>query len=121
MPIMTILAGPNGAGKSTLARKVFPNDIAADRFLNADDIARDLAPGHVDSAALMAGRALLRRRRMLIVAGESFVIEPTLATRTLMPAIAEARSAGLDIRLIYVWISDPQPSVDTISPPHTKK
>src|SRR3546814_13462879 len=52
---------------------------------------------------------------MLIVAGESVVIETTLATRTLMRAIAEARSAGFEIRLIYVWISDPDTCVERIA------
>lgn len=51
-----ILGGPNGAGKTTTARILLPEFFELHPFLNADDIARDLAPWDVESAAMKAGR-----------------------------------------------------------------
>lgn len=68
-----ILGGPNGAGKTTAARVLLPEFMELYRFLNADDIARALAPWDVESAAMAAGRLLIERMRALVREGGSCV------------------------------------------------
>jgi predicted ABC-type ATPase len=104
-PELLILAGPNGAGKTTFAYAQLRDLIDAGLFLNADETARELAPDNVESAALAAARTLLERRRGLIQARQSFVVETTLATRTLAGAIRDANRAGFVSRLYFLFIS----------------
>ena len=59
-PRIIIIAGPNGAGKTTFAREFLPSEAACPIFVNADLIAAGLAPFAPDTAALQAGRLLLR-------------------------------------------------------------
>ncbi|MGE0421052.1 MAG: AAA family ATPase [Reyranellaceae bacterium] len=104
-PELLILAGPNGAGKTTFAYAQLRDRIDAGLFLNADETARELAPDNVESAAFAAARALLERRRQLLRARQSFVVETTLATRTLAGAIRDAVEAGFVSRLYFLFVS----------------
>lgn len=56
-----IIAGPNGAGKTTFAREYLPNEADCDIFVNADLIAAGLAPSDPATAAIEAGRLMLRQ------------------------------------------------------------
>ncbi len=106
-PTLLVLAGPNGAGKTTFAYSHLKDYISAGLFLNADETARDMSPGNVELAALAAGRQVLERRRHLIAAGDSFCVETTLATRTLVQAIRQARTRGYLTRLYFLFVSSP--------------
>ncbi len=55
-----IIAGPNGAGKTTFAREFLPNEAGCPVFVNADLIAAGLAPFNPESAAIQAGRVMLK-------------------------------------------------------------
>ena len=44
MPSLYIIAGPNGAGKTTFIKRFAPRHLALLDFINADEIARGLAP-----------------------------------------------------------------------------
>jgi len=46
-----MIAGPNGAGKTTTAMSFISCEMI-DEFLNADEIARGLAPLHPESVSL---------------------------------------------------------------------
>ncbi len=106
-PQMWLLAGPNGAGKSTLAHTHFHDIIERGDFLNADDIAASVSPGAPRLAAIEAGRRLIKERREAIAEGRSLAIETTLASRTLLRIVKNARGRGFMLGLIYLWISDP--------------
>lgn len=41
-----MITGPNGAGKTTTAMSLISNIAILDEFINADEIARGLAPMH---------------------------------------------------------------------------
>jgi predicted ABC-type ATPase len=114
-PRLWLLAGPNGAGKTTYARRTFAEDIAEIRFLNADDIARDLSPRDVAAAALEAGRKLLQRRTSLLLQRQSFVIETTLSGLTLLRFAQEVQRAGYLFRLTFLYVSDPEICIERIA------
>lgn len=56
-----IIAGPNGAGKTTFAENFLPEEAECLNFLNADLIARGIAPFNPESVAIEAGKLFLKR------------------------------------------------------------
>lgn len=107
-PYFVILAGPNGAGKTTFARANLAEFIDTNAFLNADEIARHIQPDNVSAVAMEAGRRLLRERRIRLDKAQSFCIETTLATRTLLRFLSEASKLGFRTRLIFLFTPFPQ-------------
>ncbi len=67
-PLLVALAGPNGAGKSTFFHALLQP--AGLRFVNADDLARELNLGPYEAAELAN-----RLRHTLVQQRESFVFE----------------------------------------------
>jgi predicted ABC-type ATPase len=102
-PELVILAGPNGAGKTTFARHNLGTLIDQDAFLNADEIARDVNPSNVEAVAIEAGRAAIARRAEFLLRRQDFCIETTLATRTLLRFLHQAKAAGYRINLVFLF------------------
>ncbi len=67
-----IIAGPNGAGKTTLANELFENSTDLYEFINADEIARGLAPRHPESMALTASKLMIKRLKDMLEQNQSF-------------------------------------------------
>jgi predicted ABC-type ATPase len=108
MPILYILAGPNGAGKTTASQTLLPEVFNTDIFINADIIAAQLNPAHPESVAMRAGRIMLERIQETLVARKTFAIETTLATRTYLNLVKQARLAGYEVVLYFFYL----PSAD---------
>ena len=102
------MAGRTGRGKSTAANKLLPAALASSRFLNADEIARDLSPSNPDGAAVAAGRLLLAGIDDCTKNGESFAFETTCAGRAHLQRLRECRELGYRYTLIFLWL----PSAD---------
>lgn len=115
VPRLTILGGPNGAGKTTLARLNFAALLESRRFLNADDFAENISPHGPSDVAFAAGRRLIRLRREWIDTGIDFVVETTLATRTLLRDAKRAAANGYHVSLVFLWVSDPDICIQRIS------
>ncbi len=115
MKEIVLIGGPNGAGKTTSARVLIPALFDGREYLNADEIARRLAPDDVDSAAFAAGRALIERMRWLVAKGESFALETTCSGRSYVPLLRECKQQGWKISLLYLWLRSPQASMDRVS------
>ena len=103
-----ILGGPNGAGKTTAAEILLPEKLRIGYFLNADEIARGIAPGNVESAAFEAGRLMIERMRALIRNERSFAFETTCAGKSYLRLLTDCQKAGWRISLLYLWV----PSAD---------
>jgi len=112
MPQIVILAGPNGAGKTTLATRFVPRDVP---FLNADNIARTLAPLPGQNADLAAGRLLLARIEEAVQARTSFALETNLANRTLATRIPKWQQAEYTVSLVFVWIPSANLAVQRVA------
>ena len=54
-----IIAGANGSGKSTLAEVLLP--VKKLEFLNADEIAKEIAPNAINSVPISAGKVYFER------------------------------------------------------------
>lgn len=103
-----IIAGPNGSGKSTLAPRLLREEFDIHVYVNADDIAREIAPEDPQSAAMEAGRVVHARLDELREEGADFAIETTLSGRALSRTVDRLLRGGYDVHLIYLW----QPSAD---------
>ena len=101
-PTVLIVGGPNGAGKTTLAapyaeQKDLP-------YLAADQIAEDLNPDDPYAARMAAGRQFLRRLDAFIEDRASFVVESTLAGRSLVRYVDRMNEAGYTTRIAFVFL-----------------
>ncbi len=103
-----IISGCNGAGKTTASFTVLPEVLDCREFVNADEIARGLSPLNPDSAAVEAGRLMLRRIDFLLYSGQDFAIETTLATRSYRNLVKRAQNLGYKVTLLYFWLESPR-------------
>lgn len=100
IPEKFVLSGPNEAGKSTTATVLLPESLNVEQFVNADLIAQGLSPFAPAKSAFLAGRLMLRRIRELRDQRASFAFETTLATRSYVPFLREARELGYIVHVI---------------------
>lgn len=110
-----MIAGPNGAGKTTTAMSLIPNAAMIYEFINADEIARGLAPLHPESMSLTAGKLMLKRLRELLDAHKSFAFETTASGRNYIKHLKAAQASGYEIHLLFLWLSSPDLAVKRVA------
>jgi predicted ABC-type ATPase len=115
MKDIVILGGPNGAGKTTTARVLLPEFYSQCAYLNADEIAREISPLDVESAAFSAGRRLIERMRSLVREGRGFAFETTCSGKSYLPLLRECRASGWRIALHYFWLPTPEDSIGRVA------
>src|SRR5690348_4119359 len=103
-PIVYIIAGPNGTGKTTFATQFLPKIADCRVFINADLIAKGLAPFNVDSAAMQAGRLFLENIRENAGRGVDFGFETTLSGKGYIKLFKDLSRKGYHLHLFYLWI-----------------
>ena len=108
MPNLYVISGCNGAGKTTTSYTVLPEMLNCKEFVNADEIARGLSPFQPETVSFHAGRIMLNRIKELIGAKNDFGFETTLATRSYVPLIKNAKKQGYTVVLIYFWLESPE-------------
>jgi predicted ABC-type ATPase len=104
MPTLYILAGPNGAGKTTASQTLLPEVFKTDIFINADIIAAQLNPANPELVAMRAGRIMLERIQETLAAHKTFAIETTLATRSYLNLVKQARLSGYEVTLLFFYL-----------------
>jgi predicted ABC-type ATPase len=109
-----MIAGPNGAGKTTTAVSFITGEMI-DEFLNADEIARGLAPLHPDSMALTASKLLLKRLKELLEAKKNFAFETTGAGTNYIRHLKQAQEIGYEIFLLFLWLPSPDLAVERVA------
>ena len=117
MPTILIVAGPNGAGKTSFVREWFARAGDGFAFLNADELARDLADSGLTGAELnlAAGRRMLEQLDARVREGRDLVVETTLATRVHARRIPLWRRAGYRVELIYLRLPSVEASLARVS------
>ena len=83
-------------------------------FVNSDEFAKSLSPFDPSSASVSASRYMLLKIRYLLSKRSDFSIETTLATRSLMNIIKEAKSLGYTVTLIYFWLNSPELAIKRV-------
>lgn len=110
-----MLAGPNGAGKTTITLELMGKSPKLYEFINADEIAKGLAPLHPESMALTASKLMIQRLKELLVAGKSFAFETTAAGTNYMKHLKLAKSEGYEVNLTFLWLSSPEQAVKRVA------
>lgn len=115
MPNVFVISGPNGAGKSTAAPLLIGQRLGIAEFVNADVIAAGISAFSPESAAIEAGRIMLRRLRQVADDGKDFAFETTLASRSFAPWIASLRrERNYRFHLAYLWLTSPELAVTRV-------
>ncbi|MBT3806330.1 MAG: Zeta toxin family protein [Desulfobacula sp.] len=91
-----IIAGPNGAGKTTFAENFLPVEAECLNFINADLIAKGIAPFNPESVALEAGKVFLKRVHTIVSNRESFAFETTLSGLNYIESIKNWKKIGYE-------------------------
>lgn len=107
MPNMYIIAGCNGAGKTTASYTVLPEILNCKEFVNADEIAKNIAPFQPETAAFESGRIMLLRINELMNSAQDFAFETTLSTRSYISFIKRAKLLGYRVSLLFFWLDSP--------------
>ena len=100
-----VIAGCNGAGKTTASFTVLPEMLKCREFVNADEIAAGISPFNPEGVALQAGRLMIDRIIQLLKDGETFAFETTLATRSYVKLIQQAKKRGYFVTLLFFSLS----------------
>lgn len=98
--------------KTTFARGYLSADERSFEFVNADEIAGDLA-GQETQASMdfVAARSMLRRVGELVEAGADFVVETTLANLTYAQKIPDWQRRGYLVSLVYLQLDSVEDSI----------
>lgn len=109
-----IIAGPNGAGKTTFAENFLPVEADCLNFLNADLIARGIAPFNPESVALEAGKLFLKRMDAIVSNKESFAFETTLSGLNYIERIKEWKQLGYEIILYFLKLPSTEMAIKRV-------
>lgn len=110
-----MIAGPNGAGKTTTAMSLLSNTTPVYDFINADEIARGLAPMHPETMSLTASKLMLKRLKELLDAHKSFAFETTASGTNYIRHIKQAQALGYEVTLLFLWLSSPDLAVERVA------
>lgn len=114
MPRLYILCGCNGAGKTTASYTLLPELLDCREFVNSDEFAKSLSPFDPSTASVSASRYMIMRIQYLLDQKADFSIETTLATRTLVSILKDAREKGYSITLLYLWVQNPDIAIKRV-------
>ncbi|MBS0621370.1 MAG: zeta toxin family protein [Verrucomicrobia bacterium] len=110
-----MIAGPNGAGKTTMTLELLTRQqTELYEFINADEIARGLAPLHPESMALTASKLMVKRLRELLSIDKSFAFETTASGTNYIKYLKHAKANGYEISLTFLWLMSPQQAVQRV-------
>jgi predicted ABC-type ATPase len=100
-PIVIAVAGPNGAGKTTFFRAHL-EDLGL-RYINADDLGRELGTDAYEAAALAA-----RVREALVREKESFVFETVFSDPAgeKLELLSNAAARGYTVVLCFIGLAN---------------
>ena len=114
MPRLFILCGCNGSGKTTASYTMLPEILDCREFVNSDEFAKSLSPFDPSTASVTASRYMLKRIEFLLDKGMDFSIETTLATRSLVSIIGDAKERGYTISIVYLWVQSPEIAIKRV-------
>jgi len=109
-----IIAGPNGSGKTTFATMFLPDYVKCPNFVNADLIAKGLAPFEPRSAAIKAGKLVLQQIHEFAEREVDFAFETTLSGKSYVSLLSALKTKGYALHLFFLWIPSPGLAMERI-------
>ena len=109
-PTLVALAGPNGAGKSTFYHAHLR--LSGLRFVNADDLARELRVGAYEAADIAS-----EIRKTLIAQRESFIFETVFSDPVgdKVQFLENAASIGYDVVVYFIGLESVELSDERVA------
>ena len=114
-PKVIVIAGANGAGKSTLAPLLLRDAFGLMEYVNADTIALGLSAFRPQSAAIEAGRVMLKRLHNLAGQRMTFAFESTLAGRANAAWLAKLKRSGYEFHLLFLWLRSAELAIERVA------
>lgn len=102
--LLYIIAGANGSGKSTLAEVLLKEKHL--EFLNADEIAKKIAPNAIHSVPISAGKIYFKQLNEYFKNNKSFAVESTLSGSNIIRIIERAQKQNYKIILVYSFLQN---------------
>jgi len=101
-----IIAGPNGAGKTTLSKVLLKDVFKCQNFVNADEIAKGIAPAQTQTQKydILAAKMMLDQIDSHIKNSEDFCVETTLASKSYLQKIKKLKAIGYKISLFFIYL-----------------
>lgn len=115
MQEIIIIAGPNGAGKTSFANEFLREHRQGLVFINADEIAREIASQPSPAADLRAAREMLLRLDELAAANQGFAFETTLASLSYAQRIPKWQAAGYAVALMYLRLPNVEAAIARVA------
>lgn len=112
-PQLWMLVGGNGAGKSTFYYKFLQHQ--GIHFINADLIARELAPNAPEAASYEAAQIAEQIRFDLLNQQISFCFETVFSHHSKLAFVQQARAAGYEIIMVFIHLDDVQLNIARIT------
>ncbi|NBX11983.1 MAG: zeta toxin, partial [Chitinophagaceae bacterium] len=94
---------------------LLPSILKCDIFINADEIAREIAPGEVEKVAFEAGRQMIEQINARIRERETFAFETTLSARSYRETILFAQALGYHVTLLFFWLESVEMAIDRVA------
>jgi predicted ABC-type ATPase len=113
MPNLYVIGGANGSGKITVSMSLLPSFLDCFEYVNADAITAG-SPLNPESMAILAGRLMLERLRVLSDLGSDFAFETTLASR-IAAFLRDCKIKCYTTNLIYFWLQTPELAVERVA------
>lgn len=107
-----IVAGPNGSGKTTFAR-TFLNRYRYE-FVNADDIASELAGNPSRKKDFEAGEIFFHKIDAILSRKKDFIIESTLSGKYLLKLFQDVKEKNYAVHIIYIFLETPELCIERI-------
>ncbi|MFT3929269.1 MAG: zeta toxin family protein [Spongiibacteraceae bacterium] len=112
-PQLWMLVGGNGSGKTTFYYKFLePLGI---HFINADLIARDIAPDQPEAVSYEAAQIAEQIRLDLLSKGISFCFETVFSHPSKIEFVQHAQSLGYEIIMVFIHLDNVQLNIARIS------
>ena len=111
---MYIISGCNGSGKTTSSYSLLPEMLSCRQYVNSDEFAKSLSPYNPSTASIRASRYMLMKIHYLLQRGETFGIETTLATRSLLNIVSKAQASGYEVTILYFWLHSPMMAIERV-------
>lgn len=84
-------------------------------FINADEIAKGLAPMHPESQALEASKLMIKRLKELLELNKSFAFETTGSGTNYIKHLKVAKAKGYEIHLTFLWLPNAKAAVERVA------
>lgn len=112
-PQLWMLVGGNGSGKTTFYRQFLQG--LGIRFVNADLIAKELAPDHPEAMSYDAARIAEQLRHGLVSQGASFCFETVFSHPSKLEFVRHAKANGYEVIMVFVHLDDAQLNIARIT------